>query len=228
MRSRVAYFLTRVIAVALVLSAASSFAASLYPFYLAGGVVSWSSGSTNVEPSPESTAIEFPLETIQGSSKDNGYRFGVGFSFNERWSVEASYVDGPTKSVALTDIREVIFGTTFSLDFESKAEVSIFRANPVFELTIFEPISVVAKVGIARVKVDTKSTSSLRPVNTGGQPLPGQSVSSSVTETKAFAGAGLKLNFLDGKIAAVASYIQYLDPLEGVDQAFELDLFWRF
>ncbi|MCY4143223.1 MAG: outer membrane beta-barrel protein [Gammaproteobacteria bacterium] len=228
MRSRAVKLVTRTIGIALLFSAASSFAATLYPFYLAGGLVNWSGVSTTVEAPPSSTPFEFPLQTIQTSTEDSGYHFSVGFSFNEQWSVEASYVEGPTQSVAIEDIREQVFGTDFSIDFESKLETSIFRANPVYELTLMEPVSILAKAGVARIQIEQRTISSIRPVGTGGQPLPGQAISASESETKAFASAGIKLNFLDGKIAAVANVVQYFDAIEGLDQAFEVNLFWRF
>ena len=119
-----------------------------------------------------------------------------------------------------------ILGSPFTLGVSSKADITVFRFNPVYEYPLFEPISVLAKVGIARIQAEVTSTDTIGP--RGGQPLPSNSASSDMNETKAFAAAGLKLNFRDGKIAAVASFVQYFDALEGVDQALELDLFWRF
>lgn len=228
MKSKATCFLTAVIGTVLVFSAASSFAATLYPFYLAGGLVRWSTPSADFEGSLQGLPADSSQATIQASSKDDGYRLGIGFSFNETWSVEASYINGPRQNVVIDNLIVDFLGNPFSLGISSKLDITVFRFNPVYEYPLFEPISVLAKVGIARIQAEATSVDTISPVVVGGQPLPGNAVSSDFNETKAFAAAGLKLNFLDGKIAVVASFVQYLDAMEGVDQALELDLFWRF
>ena len=220
MRTKTAYFLTRLIGTVLVFSAASSFAATLYPFYLAGGLVSW----TSATPS----APQSDLGSFSASSKDDGYRIGVGFSFNEEWSVEACYLHGPTQNLTFSGTQTVIVETPFNVDFVSKREFTVFRANPVYEYTLFRPISVQLKAGVARIQGKQSVTTTLNPITPGGNPVQAGTESGSLNETKAFASTALKLNFRDGTVAVVASVVRYFDAVAGMDQALELDLFWRF
>ncbi len=227
MKSKTTYFLTRLIGTALVFCAASSSAAALFPFYVAGGIVHWPSFSNSVETSLQESPGGIPADSVQVSNKDTGLRITVGFSFNETWSVEGSYIVGPSQDGTITDLPPIGFEDVFALDIETELEATIYRVSPVYEYVLRDPISVQLKAGIARIQTEGTATTRTRVLGSEVQ-LPSQTVSESMNETKAFAASALKLNFRDGKIAVVASLVQYLDPLEGLDRALELDLLWRF
>ena len=229
MRCKATYYLTKTIATVLVFAAASSSAASLFPLYVAGGLVNWSSVDNTIDATSfQDSPIAIPLESVRATSEDTGYRISAGYSFNETWSVEGAYVAGPTQTVTISDIPLEGFGNVFRLDSESTMEITVFRLNPVYEYMLRDPISVQLKVGIAQIRAEIESATSVRSVSPGGTALPRQSYSESRDETKPFAATALKLNFRDGKVAVVASLVQYYDAPGGLGQALELDLFWRF
>ena len=228
MRSKTTYLLTRLVGMVLVFGAVSSSAATLFPFYVAGGLVKWASVTTSTNVSLQNSSIAIPPESVSASSKDTGYRISAGFSFNERWSVEGSYIVGPTQEVKISEVPIEVFDSPFLLDAESKREVTVLRLNPVYEYMLRDPISVQVKTGIARIQSEVVSTNSARSAVPGGFTLPRQSVTESQDEIRAFAASALKLNFQDGKIAIVASLVQYYEASAGLGQALELDLLWRF
>lgn len=228
MRSKTTYFLTRLFGTLLIFCAASSSAAALFPFYVAGGVVHWPSFSSGVETSLQDSTDVIPADSIQLSNTDTGYRFSAGFSFNETWAVEASYVVGPSQEGTFTDLPTTGFEDVFEFDVETKLEAKVYRLNPVYEYMLRDPISIQLKAGVARIQTEETATTTTRVIAPGGIQLPSQTITESMNETKAFAASALKLNFQDGKIAVVASLVQYFDPLDGLDRSLELDLLWRF
>lgn len=221
MRSKTTTFLTTLIGTVLVFACASGSAASLFPFYVAGGLVNWTSVNTTVDATSfEDSPIDIPLDSVRATSEDTGFRFSAGFSFNETWAVEGAYVVGPTQTLTISDVPIEGF-EEFTLDSKSTMEITVYRLNAVYEYMIRDPISVQLKAGVAQIQAEINSTTTVRP-------LPGQSYSESRDETKPFAATALKLNFQDGKIALVGSLVQYYDAPAGLDRAFELDLLWRF
>lgn len=228
MRNKTTYILTRLMGTVLVFCAASSSAAALFPFYVAGGIVHWPSFSNSVQSSLQDSPDVVPADSIQVSNKDTGYRISAGYSFNETWSVEGSYIVGPSQDGTITDLPTLGFEDVFSFDLETKLEATVYRLNPVYEYMLRDPISVQLKVGVARIQTEATATTTTRVIAPGGIQLPSQTFSESMDETKAFAASALKLNFRDGKVAVVASLVQYYDVFDGLDRALELDLLWRF
>ena len=233
MRCNATHFLSRMIATMLVFAAASSFAASFFPFYVAGGLVNWSSADSTIDATSsfQGSRFDIPLDSARSTSSDTGWCFSAGYSFNETWSVEGSYVVGPTQTVKISGIplEEYGFGDGFRLVARSDMELTFFRLNPVYEFVLRDPISVLLKAGIAQIRANMDSTTFTTPPERPNTLLPNETLSKeSRDETKPFAAAALKLNFRDGKIAAVASLVQYFDAPGGLGQALELDLMWRF
>ncbi|MYD80296.1 MAG: outer membrane beta-barrel protein [Gammaproteobacteria bacterium] len=228
MKSKTTYFLTRLIGTMLVFCAVSSSAAALFPFYVAGGLVHWPSFSSSVAATLQDSPGGISADSIRVSNRDTRFRITVGFSFNETWSVEASYIAGPRQDGTITDLPIPDFEGVFALDVETELEATVYRLNPVYEYVLRDPISVQLKAGIARIQTEGTATTTTRVLESEGIQLPSQKISESMNETKAFAASALKINFQDGKIAVVASLVQYYDPLEGLDRALELDLLWRF
>lgn len=166
--------------------------------------------------------------SISDSSSQTTLRVGAGYSIDETWSVEGSYVTGPKRYQEISGVPHPN-GDEFLLVARSDLDFTVYRLNPVYEFVLRDPISVLLKAGIAQIRAEMESTTfwaherdpySLHPEET--------LIKESRGETKPFAAAALKLNFRDGKIAAVASFVQYFDAPGGLGQALELDLMWRF
>ena len=233
MRYKATYYLTRTIATMLVFAAASSFAASIFPFYVAGGFVNWSSADSTIDATSafQGSRFDIPLDSVRSTSSGTDWRFSAGYSFNETWSVEGSYATGPKRYDTNSGIplEEYGFGDGFRLVARSDWDFKVFRLNPVYEYVLRDPISVLLKAGIAQIRAEIESNTFWTPP---GLPntfhLYEKLNKESRSETKPFAATALKLNFRDGKTAAVASLVHYFDAPGGLGQAFELDLLWRF
>ena len=233
MRCKAIYCLTRTIATVLVFAAASSSAASFFPFYVAGGLVNWSSADSTIDATSafQGSRFDIPLDSVRSTSRDKEWRFSAGYSFNETWSVEGSYVTGPKRYEKISGIplEEYGFGDELILVARSDLDFTVFRLNPVYEFVLRDPISVLLKAGIAQIRTEVESTTFQATVTRPNTLLPLETlIKESRGETKPFAAAALKMNFRDGKIAVVASLVQYYDAPSGLGQALELDLMWRF
>lgn len=211
-------------------SADSSSAALFFPFYVAGGLVNWSSADSTIDATSafQGSRFDIPLDSVRSTSRDKEWRFSAGYSFNETWSVEGSYVTGPKRYEKISGIPHPN-GDDFLLVARSDLDFTVFRLNPVYEFVLRDPISVLLKAGIAQIRTEVESTTFQATVTRPNTLLPLETlIKESRGETKPFAAAALKLNFRDGKIAAVASLVQYYDAPGGLGQALELDLMWRF
>lgn len=233
MRYKATYYLTRTIATMLVFSAASSFAASFFPFYVAGGFVNWSSADSTIDATSvfQGSRFDIPLDSVRATSTDNVGRIGAGYSFDETWSVEGSYVTGPKRYEKISGIplEEYGFGDGIILVARSDLDFTVYRLNAVYEFVLRDPISVLLKAGIAQIRAEIESTTFTATVTRPNTLTPYETlIKESRRETKPFAATALKLNFRDGKIAAVASLVHYFDAPGGLGQALELDLLWRF
>ncbi len=224
------HLLSRMIATMLVFAAASSFAASFFPFYVAGGFVNWSSADSTIDATSafQGSRFDIPLDSVRATSTGNVGRIGAGYSFDETWSVEGSYVTGPKRYETISGIplEEYGFGDGFMLVARSDLDFTVYRLNAVYEFVLRDPISVLLKAGIAQIRAEIESTT----FTTHGTYLTQYETlfKESRDETKPFAAAALKLNFRDGRIAVVASLVQYFDAPGGLGQALELDLMLRF
>ena len=157
---------------------------------------------------------------VASKDTDTTFRLGGGYSFNETWSVEASYVVGPTQERTLRTEFETPEGV-FTSTADIELAVTIYRASAVYELSFRDPISFIGKVGIAHVKSESK-------FSTGGLlGFPGISISDSNNETKAFAATGVRVSFMEKRAAASLSFVSYQD-LPQLESALELDFMWRF
>ena len=235
MRCKATHYLTRTIATVLVLAAASSSADSssaalFFPFYVAGGLVNWSSADSTIDATSafQGSRFDIPLDSVRSTSWENDWRIGAGYSFDETWSVEGSYVTGPKRYQKISGIPHPN-GEDFLLVARSDLDFTVFRLNPVYEFVLRDPISVLLKAGIAQIRAEMESTTFWAHVRDPYSLHPEETlIKESRGETKPFAAAALKLNFRDGKIALVASLVQYFDAPGGLGQALELDLMWRF
>ena len=230
MRTRVAHRLTKLIGLVLVFGATSTFAATLYPFYVIGGLANWSNMTTTVDQIPVNSPISrnVPLGTIEASTKDMGFRFGAGYSFTEQWSAEATYIYGPEQKASELKYGEGLIAENFSVDLNTKFSAKIMRFNPVFELSIIEPVSILAKAGVAKINVDMSLSFRVSGEDSDGRTGPLISTPDSIEDTKGFAAAGLKFNFLEGRCSVIGSFVKYFDTIEGLDQALELDFMFRY
>lgn len=238
MRCKAISYLTRTIATVLVFAAASSSADSssaalFFPFYVAGGLVNWSSADSTIDASSafQGSIYDIPLDSVRSTSSSNVWRIGAGYSFDETWSVEGSYVTGPKRYQKISGIslEEYGHGDGVILVARSDLDFTVFRLNPVYEFVLREPISVLLKAGIAQIRAEIESTTFVATVTHPNTLLPLETlIKESRGETKPFAAAALKLNFRDGKTAVVASLVHYFDAPGGLGQALELDLMWRF
>ncbi|MCY3883458.1 MAG: outer membrane beta-barrel protein [Gammaproteobacteria bacterium] len=201
---------------ALVTSAVSCNAANWFPFYAVGGMV-------KTEMLPISFVGSSPGDgptVVASKDTDTTFHLGGGYSFNETWSVEASYVVGPTQERTLRSEFEIP-GGVFTSTADIAVEVTIYRACAVYELPFRDPISFIGKVGIAHVKAESKFSTR------GGAGLPGFSFSDSEDETKAFAATGVRVSFMEKRAAASLTFVSYQD-LPQLESALEVDFMWRF
>ena len=225
------FLTTVVITLAIVTSlfgAVSSSAATSFPFYAVGGIVKWS-GLESSEVAIGGPFLVYRPITVQRSSTETTLRFGAGYSFDENWSIEASYVVGPTQETSFNR-QFLAFDEFFPYDVKVKRDVSMLRAGAVYELPFREPVSFIAKAGLALVETEAKFSFQLpgdiRTLTVAPIPLP-TSISNTSDETKMFASAGIRFSFKDRRASASLAFVYY-DDLPDVDNAFELDLQWRF
>ena len=176
----------------------------------------------------QNTSASSPTSSISSSTERTSFRLSAGYSFDETWSIEASYINGPSRNVASSGVHMSSLGSTFEIDYRAKDEMSILRFNPVYEYTLVRPFSMQLKVGIAITQREQTSYTNSRPIGAGGSWVASPPTSRSTRDARLFASTGFKLNFREGTIAAVVSSIRYYKPVGGVRQSLELDLLWRF
>lgn len=207
--------------------AISTGAATLSPYYVVGGIVQWSAReSTEIAFHGPSSSFRPPTATT--SSTETKFRLGGGYSFNENWAIEASYVAGPTQELSIKrrflvyDINEF-----FTLDGSVKLDLTLLRVAAVYELPLREPISFIANAGLAFPDFKEEFSYQL-----GGSvqaqelvPIP-DSVAVTSEDTKLFASTGLRVSFNDRRVSASLSFVYY-DDFPQMDTAFEFDLQWR-
>lgn len=202
---------------ALVTGAVSSNAANWFPFYAVGGLAKTETLPLRFDWSP---GPGDPPNVVSSTDTDTTFQLGGGYSFNETWSVEASYVVGPSKERTLSS--DYSFGDqVFTQTLDIKIDVTMFRACAVYEMSFVDPISFIGKLGIAHVKSEAK-------YSTGGFiGAPGFSVSETDDDTKGFASTGVRLTFMDKRAAVTLSFVSYQE-LPQLDSALEFDFMWRF
>ena len=146
-----------------------------------------------------------------------------------RWKDPTSLGPKRFQKISGIPLEEYGFGEGIIGVARSDLDFTVFRLNPVYEFVLRDPTSVLLKAGIAQIRSEIESTTFTAPVTAPNTLLPYETlIKESRGETKPFAAAALKLNFRDGKIAAVASLVHYFDAPGGLGQALELDLMWRF
>ncbi|MCY3883457.1 MAG: outer membrane beta-barrel protein [Gammaproteobacteria bacterium] len=208
--------------------ATSSSAATSFPFYAIGGIVKWSGLESSKIAFDGPFSVYRPI-TVERSNTETTFRFGGGYSFDENWSIEASYVVGPTQETSFNQQFQAI-DEFFPFDVKAKRDVTMLRAGAVYEIPFRKPVSFFAKAGLALVESKAKFSfhlsDDIRTLSIAPFPIP-TSISNSSDDTKLFASAGIRFSFKDRRTSASLAFVRY-DDLPQVDNAFELDLQWRF
>lgn len=199
-----------------VASAVSCNAANWFSFYVIGGL-----GQTETpELSFAASSGGVPPTVVSKSDSDKTFRLGGGYSFNEFWSVEASYIVGPSQERTLSS-EISLFDQVVTQTADIKLNLTLYVASVVYELPFRDPISFVGKIGVAFVKGESEFSTS------GILGFPGAKISDTDEKTRAFASSGFRISFMEERAAATFSIVKYQD-LPQMDQVLEFDLLWRF
>ena len=198
------YWLPVVVMMSCTLISSSALAQDLYGYV---GVRYWS----------DLDSVFAPFEVDQEGDL-YGPVVGVGYAFDEKWSVVAEYAQSPKVSA-----YEVYPGSNRIRIGESEASIfAVAGANefPITQYLSGNSISLLTSLGVVQFSQKVR----LFGITNSG-PF---SVEDTTSETGLFASVGLKLTAFDGRIAAVLSYARYFNAVEGHDASIGFDVQGRF
>ncbi|MCY4144241.1 MAG: hypothetical protein OXG08_11235 [Gammaproteobacteria bacterium] len=196
--------------------------------YMQMGAVNWRDVPSIGFPS--ATASHHP-RVLGFYETNSGYEIGVGYSLNERWSLEATYspaptitlLMGPAHGISLPEERHAPFGFVQ----ETVLKTHVFSFSPGFELPLPRSTWIFGKLGIVHAQRNAKT--SLRTFGPEAFTTSVKNPPFDSSDTHFFLSAGVRRPFLFfSNVSTRMSYQKYFGIGREFNSSLKLDFQYRF